>query len=391
MARRLLGVALSVIGLAGTAAAQNPYLPNQGRSMVMADPVPVAPAIAPMNPGMGMGGQGMPMGGAGMAMGGPMESEAPNSLPGHLPNAWTENDVIDQAHLYTSLAYIGLNREKLGHGPVGVLSSDGTIFGDYRDLNPRMNNGLKVMAGLHYGDRAIEFSGFYTGESNSSKSYASSQNLNTGFFNQSPEFASLSANADFVQTRLQTWLYGGEVNYRYWPGKESEISLLIGCRYLDIKERFGIYTGENDGSAPDPTTQALYETTVHNRIVAPQLGLEWNKTINSWLAVTWNVKGAWGVNFVDVDSSLKRGDGLIGAVTHRSATNFSHVYETGLFADISVMENIRIRAGYNLIWAADVTDASSQVDLNILSPTLNARDGSSIFYHGPVVEVHVLF
>ena len=59
MVKWWLGVALGVCGLAGNAAAQYPYVPNQGQAAPLPEPVPLAtmpPATAPAPGGPGMAG-----------------------------------------------------------------------------------------------------------------------------------------------------------------------------------------------------------------------------------------------------------------------------------------------------------------------------------------------
>ncbi len=53
---------------------------------------------------------------------------------------------------------------------------------------------------------------------------------------------------------------------------------------------------------PDPTRVATYSVQTHNRLLAPQLGFEWDKSLTDWLALGVTAKGAWGEpNFVELD------------------------------------------------------------------------------------------
>jgi hypothetical protein len=125
--------------------------------------------------------------------------------------------------------------------------------------------------------------------------------------------------------------------------------------------------------------------------VAGQLGLEWCQPVCCWLAFSLAAKGAWGVNFLDSDVRLKRGDAFLGFDSHRSDRHFSHLYELGTFIDFRLMDNARLRAGYNLLWAVDVAEAAEQFDYNLANRQGRRMDFGDIFYHGPSVELLLLF
>jgi Putative beta barrel porin-7 (BBP7) len=191
--------------------------------------------------------------------------------------------------------------------------------------------------------------------------------------------------------RLQQALGSAEANYRCWLSADSNFSWLIGVRYLDLYERFSFFTGDDDLTAPDPTTQAIYSVTAHNQILAPQLGFEWNRPICCWLAFTMSAKGAWGANFLTVDTQLKRGDAFTAFHNGRSQTLFSHLYETGFFLDFRLRERARLRAGYDLMWVVDVAEALGQFDYDLSHTSGQTKNNQTIFYHGPIVELHFLF
>jgi hypothetical protein len=402
MAKWWMSVALITLGLVNAAPAQGPYLPSQGKPAVMPEPMPCyeAPPIGPVRaPSPG--------------------PSSPVSLEGDTPNAWSEDQPCDEPAVYFSVGFMALMRQKLGNGVVGVTdTASGGIdtgipapagsppFGHFHDINPRFNYGERMTIGYHCGTQAIELSGFYLSQNSSSKLYANPGQLDT-FFNVNGDVNSFPngfggdnlmwLQADQIRTLLQTALGSAEANYRWWLGQDSNFSWSLGVRYLDLYERFSLFTGDDDlvqrdiHGNPNPILQATYTTTAHNRILAPQLGLEWNQAICCWLAFSFQAKGAWGVNFLDVDVLLKRGDGFVGINGHRSDTIFSQLYETGFFLDFYLMENARLRAGYDLLWAADVAEALGQLDFNLANTTGQTNNHGSIFYHGPIVELHLLF
>ena len=412
MGKWWIGVALLAGLMAGVPArAQNPYLPNSGNPAVMPDPVPtysMPPATMPPLPSPG--------GPAGPAA----ACDSPLSLPADTPTAWDEVEPAEPA-CYFGIGWLAMQRHRLERAPVAVLDnfSNGidtgtvpptfprpTLVGDLHDIDPRLNQGLRLTLGYHWCDYAIEASGFYLAQSSNTRVYANPGRLDVPFnINGRTDIFPLGFEGDngmwlqddIVSTRLQTSLASGEVNFRYWIWKGSSFNWLVGVRYLNDYERFTYYVGDDDltvrnlNGQPDPTRQASYITTTNNHLVAGQLGLDWSKPICCWLAFSLTAKGAWGENFVDFDTRLKRGDGFIGFDNHTSKTPFSHLYELGAFLNFRLMDNAQLRAGYNLLWVIDVAEAAEQYDYNLANRLGRQNDHGDIFYHGPSVELMLLF
>lgn len=399
MAQGWIRGAIVAWGLAAVpAAAQMAALPG-GASMP--EPLPVAQASPACLAGAGMGAPACGQGG-----------DSCLALPSDLPNAWSKPEPCSPPACYMSIGYTALQRQRLGHRPVAILDPGSVDTGDFpplgspaaldfEDLNPRFNHGIQAMIGYHWDSKAIEVGGFYLSQNSSSKQIEAPGRLDLPFIGTPVGFEGdngMFLQDDVVKLRLQTALGSGEVNFRCWVGHDTGFSCSLGVRYLDVYERFGIYAGDDDltvldaAGNPDPTRQATYSVTTHNRLVAPQLGVEWNRLLCDCWGLTFQAKGAWGVNFLDVDTALKRGDAFPGPSGHRSDEIFSHLYEAGFYLDYQVCERARLRAGYHLLWVVDVAEAVDQVDFHLANTTGgNVDNHGSIFYHGPVVELHFLF
>jgi hypothetical protein len=70
---------------------------------------------------------------------------------------------------------------------------------------------------------------------------------------------------------------------------------------------------------------------------------------------------------------------------------FSHLYETGLYFDLFFSDRIRMRAGYNAMWALNVAEAVEELQFDLSQAAGSGADRGNIFYHGPVLEFHFLF
>ena len=93
--------------------------------------------------------------------------------------------------------------------------------------------------------------------------------------------------------------------------------------------------------------------------------------------------------YVDPAETILPGGGAFDI--RRDSVGIGQVYELGLYADVHILERLRIRAGYTCLWAAGVSTAHTQVEYNLAAQGGKARDSSSMFWHGPLAELQFLF
>jgi hypothetical protein len=438
-----IGAALLCLGLAdaGTLRAQAPPPAPQG------GPGPGAMVAAPQGyayPGVGGGfpgaapGAPVPVGLSGIP--GMMPGFTGNPCPPGVqpitlqmdgsPNAF-EGDCpcCQQQGLYLSVGGMGMFRQRLTHTEIaqldpGITLANGTtIFTDtgnipffksplavdLHDMPQNANWGVRATIGYRCDDFfSIEFSGYYLLQSDAALTVANPARLDLPFdtFPTPIGFQGdngLWSQADIVRTSLQTTLASGEANLRYrptgnrWTG--SGIDLLAGVRYFDYFERFGIYTGDDDLTGatfdifgnPDPRVQALYQVETHNRILAGQLGFDAQFQPLRWIGLGFAAKGAWGVNFLENDVRLIRGDNFVGFDTRTNRQVFSHLYEGNFYFDFAPWQCLHIRGGYNMLWLVDIAEAAKQVDFNLANTLGRQRHDGSVFYHGPTMELQFIF
>jgi hypothetical protein len=388
---------------------------GQGGQGGMPEPMPISPAIpsGPVMPVPGFAGNpgmvpldgGMPgyPGGPGMMPpGGP---GGPGAGVGFDPRQTPPGPQVDQ-RWYGSIGYLGLMRGKLDHSSLvqldttsGGVDTGSAYFGgptvlDANEINPRLGSGFSAMVGKQWGEHAIELSGFYISQQSSYKQIENQAALNAPFSNPPVGFEGdngMFLQGDVFRATLTDQLGSAELNYRKWNCFCPYVSTTYGIRFLDILERFNQYMGDDDltvfniNGQPDRNRQATYYASAHNRIVAPQLGIEFNYPLGMWLAFDLVAKGAWGVNFLETDIELQRGDGFIGRQGGHSQTVFSQLYEMGANFDVFITPHTRIRAGYNVLWACDVGTATDQVNYDLSKASSGDHNGN-IFFHGPSVQ-----
>jgi hypothetical protein len=421
MARSWIGVALLFLGLAETSVVHAQYPPGMpmpgGAGATPGSPMPVglssvqglSPAPASMGPPLGISPITLPNEGGLNAFNG----ESPPVCP---PTSW-----------YFDVGGIGLMRQRptVSHlaslDPGITLANGKTLFADtgnlppriavealnFHDVRPNYNWGVIGTIGFQCSETtSLELSGYYIFQHTATGTALNRARLDLPFDSFPTPIGfqgnnGLWSQADVVRATLQDKLGSAEANLRYRAAGDAGcgIDFLIGIRYVDLLERFGIFTGDDDLTPasfdifgnPDPRVQALYLAETHNRILAGQLGLDAHFMYGNCLMFGIWGKGAWGVNFLETDISLIRGDQFVGFSTQRNQTIFSQLYELNAYLEFAFCENIHIRGGYNALWLVDVAEAHKQVDFNLANTFGAQRHNGNIFFHGPTLELHVSF
>jgi hypothetical protein len=402
-----MGAVLVALGLAGRAPAQMPGPPPGGGMPVYqptfaGDPSPLpSPQFCPP--------------------GGPEPPASPFSLPNDgSPNAFTDDcNSCPSSCCYFSIGWMALWRQSTGNGvlavqdpginvpgiPSNVDTGNGPPPGapqllGFNDLSSTFLNGVRASAIYREGSNAFEIAGFYLFQSETNASVAAPGRIDS-FFDAFPTPIGFQGDnflwlqADRMAASLQTRLASGEANYRhsYFSGCEW----LIGVRYLYLNENFDLITDDDSlvlhqhGLPTNPALVASVSTTTRSNIVAPQLGFECERPLVSWLTVGLTGKAAWGVNFLHTEAGLTRGDGFSGPSAQHDSVVFSHIYELSAFGTIGLTEQLRLKLGYMALWVVGVPQAQQQFNFDLSNPGGNFSHTSSVFFHGPMVELQFAF
>jgi hypothetical protein len=322
-----------------------------------------------------------------------------------------------------------------------------STFGDFSLVHPTYSNGLVATLGYHIGEGAVELSGYYLSRKSASAVVASEQlptttsvsaatlnitrraldrvfetdndndivinsigspqatttsvpsvnRLNIPFTNAPAGFTGnngLWLQADRVLLKLENTIGNIEANYRPGEGdlgiEGMLLSPLAGFRYVDVHERFSILT--IDDPIATPTTMADYRVQTHNRIFAPQIGLDWHYlVVPPVLSFGATAKAALGLNSINRTVTLERGDGFLGFNTTHYHEGLGQIYELGATVNIHVTPNVTLTAGYTSLWLLGVAQASDQVDYDLSQTGGRAKNNSYMHYTGPTFEVAITF
>jgi hypothetical protein len=337
-------------------------------------------------------------------------------LPPYVQHAFQDpHQVPLEPHgVYLHAGTLALMRQRFGHQPIALTDnqSRGLDTGipppfnapvrlDTNDIKPQYQWGVTATLGYLDKDNAIEATGFYLPETSFSKGRVLIGRQSAFFFNAPLGFEGdngMFLQDDVMKATLHSTIGNAEVNYRWWNKAQWGLEGILGVRYFDQQEKLSYFFGDDDivvrdsRGRPDPLRQATYEVASHTRLLAPQIGCEWNYPLRKWFTMGAMCKGAWGANFLEIDKSLTRGDGKIGFSGKDSGDIiFSSLYEIGLYGDISLWEQVRIRFGYNALWIVHVPDAQSQLQFDLANQFPGRNDNGTIFYHGPMLEVQLFF
>jgi hypothetical protein len=317
------------------------------------------------------------------------------SLPYDHSGAFQTENYVKENGFYVDIGPIALQRNHLGAGDIAVVNAravgipTGPVIPNpfvppppgiapalgFNSVTPPLSLGILGTVGYLWDNNAIEFSSFYIWENDVSKSVNMPFSLDTLFYNPPLAFigAGMFRYADSVALNYGSSLFNAEVNYRRFSSAFAGLDFIFGARYVRENDILSIMSSGtaifNDSNAlglPSPGTNGFtYMVIAHNNIAAPQLGLEWNLPIFKWLTLALLGKGAWGVNYLTTDVNLTRNDGLTAFNTVRHATVFAQVYQLGAFADINLLERLRLRLGYTAFWLTGVAAAVDQVDFDL--------------------------
>jgi hypothetical protein len=402
MAKWWIGVALVSFALAFPGAALAQFPPFDGGPPPMPEPLPVS----------GTG----PPGCAPNAGGPPPLTEKTLTIGGDRSNAWGCEETYDNGPLqnfgqgcacYLAIGSTAYRRQSLGSRPLAVLDPQNIDTGNppppgqpvienTSTVAPPLDWGPKVTVGYRWDGGSVELTGFYLSERSASHTIARPGRIDLPFFNPPLGFEGdngLWLQADRNTITHESALGNAELNYRCAPICGYGLEILAGVRYLDLKERFKVFT-DDDGLTvfpPDPFRMATYSLQTHNRILAGQLGFDWEHPLWRMIGFGFFAKGAWGENFIKQEVTLIRGDGFRAAPGQFSKTTFGSIYETGVYLDVFLCDRVRLRGGYNAMWVVNVADAAENVDFNLRDRAGIPDHSGSIFYHGPSIELHILF
>jgi hypothetical protein len=260
-----------------------------------------------------------------------------------------------------------------------------------------MNWGVIGTLGCLIDNQQFELTGFYLPEKTSSASITSAGQLNVPYIGVP---LGLSGNngvglqADTISISQSVAMGNLEGNYRMTGLAHREFDLILGVRYFDYQQGTTFFTDDgsvlNNLGQANPLLQTNYLTSTYNRMVGPQIGLEYATRILYGFSFTSEAKTAFMANFMERNMSLNRGDGFNIFTRNKTNTGYSQLFQMGFNLEWNMFEKFKVRGGYNLLWLVGVAQSADLIDFNITNPVVNTNTSSN-FFQGPSIEFHFLF
>jgi hypothetical protein len=380
------------------------YTPEPQPNLV---PGPVTPAIAPVGPPPCL------------------------DLPADHASAFQCEQYTPESAFYGAAGGFGLQRYPPGHLPIavtagsvapppvnpgffagapGATTSPLTPLVDLHDLHPDMVGGVRATFGYLWCSEAVEFVGMIQPENTKTMDFSRGPflvpfaNSPAGFTGSMDPFS----RANLVEVSYKTLVGSAELNYRTWNSAINRAELILGVRYLYTQEELAVLSearntttmrtveaGRPVFTTTTTQTSAIYAVATRNNIVGPQVGGEYSTPCTlpylGWLWFTGMGKITVGPNMVDRVFTLTRNDGLVGLQVSRESVQVGQIYELSGFLDMHILERMRLRVGYQALWAVGVSEPASQFNFDLGSQGSRHAEQGSSFWHGPVAEIQFLW
>lgn len=185
-------------------------------------------------------------------------------------------------------------------------------------------------------------------------------------------------------------LYGFEWNLRrqlYIPEHWVRGSVLIGGRYMDLRETFSYYS-ESALPLPGGATNSV-NTRTGNDLVGVQIGAEFNFQVEPQCWIDCEIKGgifdnAASQDTVYVNDSATAYDGTYTGSRAENTSAFALDLSLNLTYECNPFTTLRI--GYQAFWLEGLALASENVASSVdtlVSGTANLVNDGKVVYHGP--------
>lgn len=398
-----MALAVGCASWAVTQSSAQSYQPSPLGALRMPDPTPTAPS---------MSGEHVPdlIPGPITAAQAPPGPPSALSLPENHTSAFQANCFGPDCGCFCEIGILALERTHLG-GPqvagAGGYGSDAInplalppisvqpVYGT-NDIHQPANLGMSGTIGYLWNGQEIELSVMGIFQNSRSLAITDPNQLYVPFTNAPQGFAGdngLWMEADQVSTTFTSSLLSPELNYRYSSEALYDAQLIIGVRYLNLREKLDIKTIDDITLPQDQALVATYTSETRNSIIAPQIGIDYEHTFDHFQCLTFGFigKAALGPNFAEITNALVRGDAYSGFNDNRSHVSLGGIYELNGYLDFNILQRMYIRAGYTALWVTGIDTAADQIDFNLATPSGQQSSKGTAFYYGPSLQLHFLF
>ncbi|NQU20620.1 MAG: BBP7 family outer membrane beta-barrel protein [Candidatus Nealsonbacteria bacterium] len=189
-------------------------------------------------------------------------------------------------------------------------------------------------------------------------------------------------------------LYNVEWNLRRWvyidPG-QTQLSVLIGWRYINLDETFSYRTVSAEPGPGDTTNDVAIEAA--NRMLGVQIGAMYKAHIQPNWWVDCEAKAAFFDNNAGQDTEYVHAGVVAYAGTH-NGSRWEHIsssaFDLKLTLTAEVTPRLAVRGGYQALWLYHVALAPNNFNTDVgalVSGPALLNDSGNVVYHGPHLSV----
>lgn len=136
----------------------------------------------------------------------------------------------------------------------------------------------------------------------------------------------------------------------------------------------------NQTAQPSPETVAIHNISMDNDYIAPEFGIRAVRPVLGVFEVDLTGIGSFGANFLQKDSTLVRGDGLVGFIREREEVATSAMFEWRLGMNFVPHPNVRLKAGFEALWFINAGTAISNIEFDLDQDTRPSNEDEILFY-----------
>ncbi len=296
-----------------------------------------------------------------------------------------------------------LATDSVGAAGPGNTVLDATDFGQEYEFGGRLVMGLRMSPCW-----TIELSAFGTAPSEQNKSRrddVAPDTLDTPFavrgdtgdlllptgFEGGSEFQ----QNEFVEVGFDSMLWSVEVGaWKDLRQPHSTVSARFGggLRWFELDEDLDYFVDDALAGAGDDSSFTL-DNNLKNHLIGVQVGGGvWMHPAPSLAAGVEAKVGAYA-NWMERDSNLVRGDGLVGIEERGDALGFATVFEVSAETRWDVTPRIGLVAGYRFVLVNGAALGTENLQFNLSDPGeyQDIRDDGSVYWHGPFVGAEFRF
>lgn len=306
------------------------------------------------------------------------------------------------------LEALELVREDPAERPLAIeqlVGSAGETVSDAEDLDQGFEPGARLVLGIRLGRCwRIEASGFWLDESDETDTESRAASLDTPFAVRGDVPGDLFLPTgfqggfdfqgnDLIRTELDSRVFGAEAGlWRSWGESCLTGTVGGGLRFLELDEDL-TYTADDSLANPSGDTFFTLANAIDNHLMGAQVGGGVRMQAFDLLSFGLDARAGLFANWMERDSSLVRGDGLVGIEGGGDDVGFATVLEVSGDARCEVTGRVSMVLGYRLMQVNGAALATENLQENLSDPeeyqTLGG-DGS-VFWHGLFFGVEIRF